>query len=117
MQQSRKPRASAILIISKLYLIKLMVGLFCIYYPNTPSSLTCFIVSQADQVSSTISRVVKDFGKIDVFVANAGELYRTSIIRKNKRPDTETAQGMAISKPILEQTLDEYRKQMSVNGT
>lgn len=24
---------------------------------------------------------------------------------------------MAISKPILEQTLDEYRKQMSVNGT
>lgn len=23
---------------------------------------------------------------------------------------------MAISKPILEQTLDEYRKQMSVNG-
>ncbi|PNP47475.1 hypothetical protein TGAMA5MH_01296 [Trichoderma gamsii] len=51
-------------------------------------------VSQADQVSSTINKVVKDFGKIDVFVANA---------------------GMAISKPILEQTLDEYRKQMSVN--
>jgi hypothetical protein len=25
--------------------------------------------------------------------------------------------GMAISKPILEQTLDEYKKQMSVNGT
>jgi NAD(P)-dependent dehydrogenase (short-subunit alcohol dehydrogenase family) len=25
--------------------------------------------------------------------------------------------GMAISKPILEQTLDEYQKQMSVNGT
>jgi hypothetical protein len=23
---------------------------------------------------------------------------------------------MAISKPLLEQTLDEYRKQMSVNG-
>jgi hypothetical protein len=36
---------------------------------------------------------------------------------ENKRPDTEMAQGMAISKPILEQTLDEYRKQMSVNGT
>lgn len=27
-----------------------------------------------------------------------------------------TATGMAISKPILEQTLDEYKKQMSVNG-
>lgn len=24
--------------------------------------------------------------------------------------------GMAISKPLLEQTLEEYRKQMSVNG-
>ncbi|TPX15809.1 uncharacterized protein E0L32_000143 [Thyridium curvatum] len=38
--------------------------------------------------------VVGDFGKIDVFMANA---------------------GMAISKPILEQTIEEYRKQMSVN--
>ena len=27
-----------------------------------------------------------------------------------------TLEGMAISKPILEQTLDEYHKQMSVNG-
>jgi hypothetical protein len=35
----------------------------------------------------------------------------------NKGLETEMAQGMAISKPILEQTLDEYRKQMSVNGT
>ncbi|RFU77904.1 short-chain dehydrogenase [Trichoderma arundinaceum] len=50
-------------------------------------------VSQANQVSQSISRVIEDFGKIDVFVANA---------------------GMAISKPILEQTLDEYHKQMSV---
>ncbi|KAH7353858.1 short-chain dehydrogenase [Plectosphaerella cucumerina] len=51
-------------------------------------------VSDSTQVQSTIQAVVKDFGKIDVFVANA---------------------GMAISKPLLEQTLDEYRKQMSVN--
>ncbi|CAG8139659.1 unnamed protein product [Penicillium olsonii] len=51
-------------------------------------------VSDSTQVSETVTRVVQDFGKIDVFVANA---------------------GMAISKPILEQTLDEYRKQMSVN--
>ncbi|OGE52376.1 hypothetical protein PENARI_c010G05357 [Penicillium arizonense] len=51
-------------------------------------------VSDSTQVSETIAKVVKDFGKIDVFVANA---------------------GMAISKPILEQSLDEYRKQMSVN--
>ncbi|KAJ5458489.1 Glucose/ribitol dehydrogenase [Penicillium sp. IBT 31633x] len=51
-------------------------------------------VSESTQVSETIAKVVEDFGKIDVFIANA---------------------GMAISKPILEQTLDEYRKQMSVN--
>ncbi|KAJ5650917.1 uncharacterized protein N7484_004640 [Penicillium longicatenatum] len=51
-------------------------------------------VSVSTDVQETIAKVVKDFGKIDVFVANA---------------------GMAISKPILEQTLEEYRKQMSVN--
>ncbi|KAJ5690481.1 l-xylulose reductase [Penicillium macrosclerotiorum] len=51
-------------------------------------------VSDPTQVSQTITQVVKEFGKIDVFIANA---------------------GMAISKPILEQTLSEYRKQMSVN--
>ncbi|KGO55744.1 Glucose/ribitol dehydrogenase [Penicillium expansum] len=51
-------------------------------------------VSESIQVSETITKVVTDFGKIDVFIANA---------------------GMAISKPILEQTLEEYRKQMSVN--
>jgi sorbose reductase len=42
-----------------------------------------------------MDQVVSDFGKIDVFVANA---------------------GMAISKPILETTLPEYDKQMSING-
>jgi len=42
-----------------------------------------------------MNAVVNDFGKMDTFIANA---------------------GMAISKPLLEQTLDEYRKQMSVNG-
>ncbi|KAI9927098.1 hypothetical protein ASPWEDRAFT_165515 [Aspergillus wentii DTO 134E9] len=51
-------------------------------------------VSDPENVQSAIADVVKDFGKIDVFIANA---------------------GMAISKPILEQTLEEYRKQMSVN--
>ncbi|KAL4742511.1 hypothetical protein BDV11DRAFT_180553 [Aspergillus similis] len=51
-------------------------------------------VSDPDAVQSTISNVVKDFGKIDVFVANA---------------------GMAISKPILSQTLPEYKAQLSVN--
>lgn len=52
-------------------------------------------VSDAAKIEQTIGQVVKDFGKLDVFVANA---------------------GMAISKAITEQTLDEYRKQMSVNG-
>jgi NAD(P)-dependent dehydrogenase (short-subunit alcohol dehydrogenase family) len=53
-------------------------------------------VSNAEHVQSTIAAVVKEFGKLDVFVANA---------------------GMAISKPILEQTLPEYEKQMLVNGS
>ncbi|KAF3009373.1 hypothetical protein G7054_g8654 [Neopestalotiopsis clavispora] len=51
-------------------------------------------VSNAEAVQSAIAQVVKDFGRIDIFVANA---------------------GMSISKPILEQTLDEYKKQLSVN--
>ncbi|KAE8312110.1 hypothetical protein BDV41DRAFT_589105 [Aspergillus transmontanensis] len=51
-------------------------------------------ISDPGQVQKAVGDVVKDFERIDVFVANA---------------------GMAISKPILEQTLDEYRKQMSVN--
>ncbi|KAL4908302.1 hypothetical protein BDW74DRAFT_147226 [Aspergillus multicolor] len=51
-------------------------------------------VSDPEAVQSTIASVVKDFGKIDVFVANA---------------------GMAISKPILTQTIPEYKKQLSVN--
>ena len=51
-------------------------------------------VSDASAVQRTILKVVKDLGKLDVFIANA---------------------GMAISKPILDQTLEEYRKQMSVN--
>jgi len=51
-------------------------------------------VSDPEAVQKTIQQVVKDFGKLDVFVANA---------------------GMAISKPIIEQTIEEYRKQMSVN--
>lgn len=36
--------------------------------------LTRFPVSQAEQVSTNIAKVVEDFGKVDVFVANAGEL-------------------------------------------
>ncbi len=51
-------------------------------------------VSQVDKVRATIDQVVSDFGRIDVFVANA---------------------GMAISKPILEQTVEEYKRQMEVN--
>ncbi|OAA55382.1 short-chain dehydrogenase [Cordyceps fumosorosea ARSEF 2679] len=51
-------------------------------------------VSNPEQVQNVIAKVAQDFGKIDVFVANA---------------------GMAISKPLLEQTLPEFDKQMSVN--
>jgi len=52
-------------------------------------------VSDFRAVESTMQEVVNDFGKLDVFVANA---------------------GMAISKAITDQTVDEYKKQMSVNG-
>lgn len=51
-------------------------------------------ISVPEEVQDGINKVVADFGRIDVFVANA---------------------GMVISKPILEQTLEEYKKQMSVN--
>ncbi|KAI0870493.1 putative short-chain dehydrogenase [Hypoxylon argillaceum] len=51
-------------------------------------------ISNPQEVQDGINKVLADFGRIDVFIANA---------------------GMAISKPILEQTLEEYRKQMSVN--
>lgn len=51
-------------------------------------------VSDPEAVQRVIQKIVQDFGKLDVFVANA---------------------GMAISKPIIEQTIEEYRKQMSVN--
>lgn len=53
-------------------------------------------VQNPEIVEKTMDQVVGDFGKIDVFVANA---------------------GMAISKPILEQTLPEYDQQMAVNGS
>ena len=52
-------------------------------------------VSDHEQVQRAIAATVADFGKLNVFVANA---------------------GMAISKAITEQTVDEYHKQMSVNG-
>ena len=57
--------------------------------------LTAQPVSDAAKVESTIAEVVKDFGRLDVFIANA---------------------GTGISKPILEQTLEEYRSLMAVNG-
>ncbi|KAK5788892.1 hypothetical protein VI817_009850 [Penicillium citrinum] len=72
--------------------IKLMVS--PAYSDQFSQLLKLILVSNADSVQNTLTQVVKEFGKIDIFVANA---------------------GMAISKPILEQTLDEYHKQMSVN--
>jgi len=51
-------------------------------------------VTNADSVKSTIDEVVKDFGQIDCFVANA---------------------GMGNSKGILDTSLEEYRQQVAVN--
>jgi len=52
-------------------------------------------VSDPAKVEEAIAQTISDFGKLDVFVANA---------------------GMAISKPITETSIEEYRKQMAVNG-
>lgn len=38
-----------------------------------PFILTPCLVSDSTQVSQTMEKVVEDFGKIDVFVANAGK--------------------------------------------
>lgn len=52
-------------------------------------------VSDHEAVKAGVNQVVKDFGRFDVFVANA---------------------GMAFSKAITEQTIEEYKKQIAVNG-
>ncbi|KAK3712603.1 hypothetical protein LTR37_009046 [Vermiconidia calcicola] len=51
-------------------------------------------VTKPRKIEETIDQVVKEFGKLDVFVANA---------------------GAAISKPVLEMTLEEYEHLRSVN--
>lgn len=51
-------------------------------------------VADHKAVQQLIQDIVKEYGRIDCFIANA---------------------GMAISKPILEQTIEEYQKQMDVN--
>ena len=51
-------------------------------------------VSQPEEVQSAIQKVVADFDRLDVFVANA---------------------GMCITKPVLETGIAEYRRQMEVN--
>lgn len=51
-------------------------------------------VTDAEAVRKALDEVVRDFGRVDCFVANA---------------------GMAISKPITEQTVEEYKRQVAVN--
>ncbi|KAJ8110325.1 hypothetical protein OPT61_g6804 [Boeremia exigua] len=51
-------------------------------------------ITSAPAVESTLAQVVADFGKVDVFVANA---------------------GTGDSQPLLDQTLDAYRNLMAVN--
>ncbi|KAJ5743995.1 hypothetical protein N7533_008865 [Penicillium manginii] len=51
-------------------------------------------VSKPEEVQAAVQKVVKSFGRLDIFVANA---------------------GMCISKPVLDTSLDEYRRQMAVN--
>src|ERR1051326_7453774 len=78
-------------------------------------------VSDAEQVRRTIDDTLKDFGRIDILVANAGEHFFTFCSFARVQLGFSNIffwlrSGMAISKPILEQTLEEYKKQMSVNG-
>lgn len=51
-------------------------------------------ISNGKSVQETILSIVDTFGKLDVFIANA---------------------GMSISKPVLEQTEEEFRRQIDVN--
>ena len=51
-------------------------------------------VTDPKKVEDGIAQIVKDFGKLDVFVANA---------------------GIAISKPVLDMSIDEYKSLTSVN--
>jgi sorbose reductase len=51
-------------------------------------------ISDPSKVQQGIADVVTDFGHLDVFIANA---------------------GMAISEPLLDQSIDDYRKIMAVN--
>lgn len=51
-------------------------------------------ISDPEKVQELVAKVVQDFGRLDVMIANA---------------------GMAISKPILETSVEEYKKQFAVN--
>lgn len=51
-------------------------------------------ISTPEKVQEAVKQVVQDFGKLDCMIANA---------------------GMAISKPILETTIAEYKRQFEVN--
>ena len=51
-------------------------------------------ISDPTKVEKVINQIASDFGRLDVFVANS---------------------GAAISKPILEMTIEEYRHLVSVN--
>ncbi|KAL4795615.1 short chain dehydrogenase [Aspergillus venezuelensis] len=51
-------------------------------------------ISDYEKLQSTLSGIKKEFGRIDIFLANA---------------------GVSIPKPLLEQSLEEYHAQMAVN--
>lgn len=52
-------------------------------------------ISEPSKVEKTINQIASDYGRLDVFVANS---------------------GAANSKPILEQSIEEYRHLVSVNS-
>jgi NADP-dependent 3-hydroxy acid dehydrogenase YdfG len=43
----------------------------------------CTAVSDSQQVQDTIAKAAQDFGKLDVFIANAGTSLRSSLNRQS----------------------------------
>ncbi|GKT89381.1 L-xylulose reductase [Colletotrichum tofieldiae] len=97
-------------------------------FPNTPSNVleqlrvtdkVIVVTGAADGIGFAVSEAMAEAGgnvalwynSNDAAVQKAKDLASTH----NVKTSAYKVDGMAISKPILEQTLDEYRKQMSVN--
>jgi NAD(P)-dependent dehydrogenase (short-subunit alcohol dehydrogenase family) len=69
------------------------VGLRSAIFYNALTNISA--VTSYEEVGKAVEQVVKDFSKIDCFIANS---------------------GAAVSKGLLESSVEEYKMQMAVNG-